>query len=113
MATMADVNHADPSPVIGKDVHIDIKHANIHVQPVFGTPTLTPALTPDDDDIEAMAGKKIFSLERPDDKARELAAKLTLEQQVRDSLFFFCTGYLGAAMGPPLFVHLPFSRCFV
>jgi hypothetical protein len=31
----------------------------------------------------AMAGKKIFSLEQPTDKARELAAKLTLEEQVR------------------------------
>jgi hypothetical protein len=30
-----------------------------------------------------MAGKKIFSLEQPTDKARELAAKLTLEEQVR------------------------------
>lgn len=29
-----------------------------------------------------MAGKKLYSLERPDDKAKELASKLTLEEQV-------------------------------
>jgi hypothetical protein len=29
-----------------------------------------------------MAGKKIFTLEKPDDTAKELAAKLTLEEQV-------------------------------
>jgi beta-glucosidase len=83
---MTDIHHANPSSLGGKDVNnIDIKRASIQVQPVVPTPTLTPALTPDDDDIEAMAGKKIFSLSRPDDKARELAAKLTLEEQVRVS----------------------------
>jgi beta-glucosidase len=82
---MADIDRANPSPV-EQDVtqHIDIKQAHIQVQTVnVATPTLTPALTPDDDDIDAMTGKKVFSLEKPDDKARELAAKLTLEEQVR------------------------------
>lgn len=82
---MADINQANPSPIEGGDVqHVDIKQPAISVQPIVATPTLTPALTPDEDDIEAMTGKKIFSLERPDDRARELAAKLTLEEQVRD-----------------------------
>jgi beta-glucosidase len=81
---MADIDHANPSSLGGKDVNkIDIKRASIQVQPVIPTPTLTPALTPDDDDIEAMAGKKIFSLSRPDDRARELVKTLTLEEQVR------------------------------
>jgi hypothetical protein len=30
-----------------------------------------------------MAGKKLYSLEKPDDKAKELVSKLTLEEQVR------------------------------
>jgi hypothetical protein len=34
-----------------------------------------------------MAGKKIFTLEKPDDTAKELAAKLTLEEQVCSLLF--------------------------
>jgi beta-glucosidase len=85
---MDNINHANPSPVEEDLKHIDIKHAAIQVKPVVSTPTLTPALTPDDDDIEAMAGKKLFSLERPDDRARELAAKLTLEEQVRDSYLY-------------------------
>ena len=29
-----------------------------------------------------MAGKKLYSLEKPDDRAKELASKLTLEEQV-------------------------------
>jgi beta-glucosidase len=83
---MADIDHANPSPLGGRDEKVDIKRASIQVQPVLPTPNLTPELTPDEDDIAAMAGKKIFSLSRPDDKARELAAQLTLEEQVR----FFC-----------------------
>jgi beta-glucosidase len=81
---MADIDQADPSPMegAGEVTPIDTKHAAIHVQPVSSTPTLTPATTPDADDHEAMAGKKIFGKERADDKARELAAKLTLEEQV-------------------------------
>jgi beta-glucosidase len=87
---MADINVFNPSPIEEADVkHIDIKQQPaIQVQPVISTPTLTPALTPDEDDLEAMAGKKVFTLEKPDDRAKELAAKLTLEQQVG---FFFCT----------------------
>jgi hypothetical protein len=38
---------------------------------------------------EVMAGKKTFSMERPTDKARDLAAKLTLEEQVR-TFFVVC-----------------------
>jgi beta-glucosidase len=100
---MADINHANhPGPIgIEEQVvkqHIDIKQpATIQVSTVAASPSLTPALTPDDDDIEAMAGKKIFSLERPDDKARELAKKLTLEEQVRNLSFF---DVWGAWLGP-------------
>lgn len=63
----------------------DLKQAAIQVQPVtLDTPSLTPATTPEEisPSDEVMAGKKIFSLERPDDKARELAAKLSLEEQI-------------------------------
>lgn len=82
---MGDIVQTNPSPIEGGDVkHIDIKQPTVQVQPVVATPTLTPTLTPDEDDLDAMAGKKVFSLERPDDRARELAAKLTLEEQVRD-----------------------------
>lgn len=63
---------------------LDIKQAMR--QPAVTTPpTLTPALTPEEtfvDEVDAMAGKKLFSLERPDDRARQLAASLTLEEQV-------------------------------
>lgn len=63
---------------------VDIKEAIVQIKPL--TPELTPATTPDEqspcrDDI--MAGKKVFALERPDDRARALAARLTLEEQVR------------------------------
>jgi hypothetical protein len=67
----------------GEVRHIDLKQAAIQVQPV---PLDTPATTPEQNspsDEHAMAGKKVFSLEQPTDKARELAAKLTLEEQVR------------------------------
>jgi beta-glucosidase len=95
---MADIDQANPSPLEGGDTkHIDIKQAAIQVQTVVATPTLTPALTPDEDDIDAMAGKKVFSLEKPYDRARELAAKLTLEEQVRD-LFRYLTP---VELGPP------------
>jgi hypothetical protein len=82
---MATINLGNASPT--EDIQVDLKHAAIHIQPVtLDTPSLTPAATPEDAspaDEKAMAGKKIFSMERPDDKARELAAKLTLEEQVR------------------------------
>lgn len=81
---MATINLGNASPTEDIKQH-DIKHAAIHIQPVtLDTPTLTPAATPEEASPadETMAGKKIFSMERPDDKARELAAKLTLEEQV-------------------------------
>lgn len=84
---MDTINLGNASPT--EDIkHIDLKQAAIHIRPLgLDTPSLTPATTPDEnspaDDDDAMAGKKIFSLERPDDKARELAAKLTLDEQVR------------------------------
>jgi hypothetical protein len=64
---------------------VDIKSDSQHqllVTPLTITPSQTPSeeITPDADDI--MAGKKIPSLEQPDDAARELAKKLSLEEQV-------------------------------
>lgn len=88
---MATINLGNTSPTEADIKHIDLKQAAIQVQPVnIDTPTLTPATTPDETSPsdEAMAGKKIFSLERPDDRARELAAKLTLEEQVRTFSLF-------------------------
>jgi beta-glucosidase len=39
--------------------------------------------TPDEtNDVGDMTGKKLFGLEKPDDRARELAKKLSLEEQV-------------------------------
>ena len=60
---MSDIELSNPSPVEGGDIkHIDIKHISVQVQDLVPTPSLTPALTPDEDDLEAMAGKKIFAL---------------------------------------------------
>lgn len=83
---MATINLGNASPT--DDIkQIDLKHPAIQIQPLtLDTPLLTPAATPEDvspADDEPMAGKKLFSMERPDDKARNLAAKLTLEEQVR------------------------------
>jgi beta-glucosidase len=94
LLTMADFDQANPIPVGGgADVnHIDIKDTAaiaIQVQPVLGSPTLTPALTPDEDDLNAMTGQKVFSLAKPDDRARELAAKLSFEEQVCAHLFVY------------------------
>jgi beta-glucosidase len=68
------------------------------------TPSLTPSSTPEQTspaEDDAMAGKKIFSLERPDDKARDLAAKLTLEEQVRYISFNGRTTELGVPKRKP------------
>jgi hypothetical protein len=83
---MATINLGNASPT--EDVkHVDLKKAAVHIQPVtLDTPALTPVATPEETspaEENVMAGKKLFSLERPDDRARELAAKLTLEEQVR------------------------------
>jgi hypothetical protein len=83
---MATINFRTASP--SEDTKpIDLKHAAVHVQRVtLDTPSMTPAATPEEAspaEETSMAGKKIFSMERPDDKARELATKLTLEEQVR------------------------------
>ncbi|KAF1360684.1 hypothetical protein EJ07DRAFT_155106 [Lizonia empirigonia] len=59
---------------------IDLKQATFQVTPVDTvTPSLTPTSPPEG---EIMAGKKLYSLERPDDKAKELASRLTLEEQI-------------------------------
>jgi hypothetical protein len=59
---------------------IDLKQAAFQVTPVD---TVTPSLTPTSpSEGDVMAGKKLYSLEKPDDKAKELASKLTLEEQV-------------------------------
>lgn len=89
---MATINLGNTSPTEENIKHIDLKHPAIQVQPVtLDTPSLTPASTPGEvsPSDDAMTGKKIFSLERPDDRARELAASLTLEEQVRT--FFLIT----------------------
>ena len=83
---MATISLGNASPA--EDIkHIDIKHAIIHIQPLaLDTPNLTPAATPEETsptEEHVMAGKKIYSTPRPDDKAKEIAAKLTLEEQVR------------------------------
>lgn len=86
---MATINLGNASPT--DDIkQIDLKHPAIQIQPLtLDTPLLTPAATPEDvspADDEPMAGKKLFSMERPDDKAKNLAAKLTLEEQVRGAI---------------------------
>jgi beta-glucosidase len=59
---------------------IDFKQATFQVTPVDTvTPSLTPTSPPEGN---TMAGKKLYSLEKPDDRAKELASKLTLEEQV-------------------------------
>ncbi|EAT88445.2 hypothetical protein SNOG_04685 [Parastagonospora nodorum SN15] len=69
------------NPTQGDLRQIELKQATIQVQPVtIDTPATTPEQNSPSE--EAMTGKKVFSLERPMDKARELAAKLTLEEQV-------------------------------
>ena len=73
------------TPVEGSNPEtVDIKEVVVQIKPV--TPELTPATTPEEQSPSThnMAGKKVFGLERPDDKARALAAKLTLEEQVRN-----------------------------
>lgn len=78
---MRDTN-LTPSPIEDPRItDVAIKHAAHH--PALTPPTLTPILTPEEPiDIEIMKGKKLYTLERPDDAARELAAKLSLEEQV-------------------------------
>lgn len=78
---MRDTNLA-PSPIEDPRIaDIAIKHAAHH--PALTPLTLTPVLTPEEPiDIEIMKGKKLYTLERPDDAARELAVKLSLEEQV-------------------------------
>lgn len=66
------------------------------VQPATITPTQTLSESSGSDAGETMAGKKIASLEKPDDAARDLVKKLTLEEQVwilfscpKRNFFFF------------------------
>jgi len=68
------------SPTEDDHMIIDLKEATFKVTPVGTvTPSLTPTTPPE---ALAMAGKKLYSLEKPDDRAKELASKLTLEEQV-------------------------------
>ncbi|KAF3052003.1 hypothetical protein E8E11_011021 [Didymella keratinophila] len=68
------------SPTEDDNKIIDLKQATFQVTPVDTvTPSLTPTSPPEGD---VMAGKKLYSLEKPDDKARELASRLTLEEQI-------------------------------
>ncbi|KAJ4355204.1 hypothetical protein N0V95_003164 [Ascochyta clinopodiicola] len=68
------------SPTEDDNKLIDLKQVVFQVTPVDTvTPSLTPTSSPEE---ETMAGKKLYSLERPDDKAKELASKLTLEEQI-------------------------------
>ena len=78
---MGDTNLA-PSPIEDSGIaDVAIKHAAHHS--AFTPPTPTPVLTPEGPiDVEIVKGKKLYTLERPDDAARELAAKLSLEEQV-------------------------------
>jgi len=79
--TIGDSNLA-PTPIEDPGIaDVAIKHAAHH--PAFTPPTLTLALIPEEPiDTKIMKGKKLYTLERPDDAARELAAKLSLEEQV-------------------------------
>lgn len=68
------------SPTENDDKFVDLKQATFQVTPIDTvTPSLTPTSSPEG---EIMAGKKLYSLEKPDDRAKELASKLTLEEQV-------------------------------
>ena len=83
---MAAINLETASPSQADIMSNDLKQAAIQVQPVQLD---TPATTPDQNsplEADAMAGKKAYAFEKPTDKARELAAKLTLEEQVRTLL---------------------------
>lgn len=68
------------SPTENDNKLVDLKQAAFQVTPIDTvTPSLTPTSPPKG---EIMAGKKLYSLEKPDDRAKELASKLTLEEQV-------------------------------
>lgn len=80
---MATITLGNVGPTEAEIRQSDLKQATIQVQPVQLD---TPAPTPEQNsplEEHVMAGKKIFSMEQPTDRARELAAKLTLEEQVR------------------------------
>ncbi|KAF2013401.1 glycoside hydrolase family 3 protein [Aaosphaeria arxii CBS 175.79] len=81
---MTDINVLNPSLLDATAIkQIDIKQqAAIEVQPISSSPTLAPSSDSEDDKFDDMAGKKVFTLEKPDDRAKELAAKLTLEEQI-------------------------------
>ncbi|KAF1946318.1 hypothetical protein EJ02DRAFT_441234 [Clathrospora elynae] len=82
---MATINLRKASPT--EDVtHMDLKQAAIQIHPMtLDTPSLTPATTPEESspaEEDAMAGKNIFSMAQPDLRAKEIAAQLTLEEQI-------------------------------
>lgn len=77
---MKTMNPGTPSSTDEDVKLIDLKQAVFEVTPVDTvTPSLTPTSAPEGN---IMAGRKLYSLERPDDRAKELASKLTLEEQV-------------------------------
>ena len=84
---MATINLGNPSPIEGEVSHVDLKQPTVQVHPVtLDTPSASPATTPEQNspsEEHNMAGNKVFSTQRADDKARKLAATLTLEEQVR------------------------------
>ncbi|KAF2270734.1 hypothetical protein CC78DRAFT_140767 [Lojkania enalia] len=83
---MSEIDLGNPSPIENEEARLDnIKQPAFQVQPVVPSPSLTPTLTPKEKPVDytnSMTGKKIFTLEKPDDRARELAAKLSLEEQI-------------------------------
>jgi beta-glucosidase len=104
---MATISLGNNSPAEGEVRNVDLKQATVHVQPMtLDTPSSTPATTPEQNSPsdEVMAGKKGFSVEQPMDRARELASKLTLEEQVRKFLFFVGRSFI------PLSVNLELER---
>ena len=89
---MTTIHLGTLSPTEDDNKLIDLKRATFEVTPVDTvTPSLTPTSSPEED---TMAGKKLYSLEKPDDKAKGLVAKLSLEEQVSQVLnnlrLYFC-----------------------
>ena len=81
---MTTIHLGTLSPTEDDNKLIDLKQATFGVTPVG---TVTPSLTPTSPlEGDTMAGKKLYAWEKPDDKAKELAAKLSMEEQVSQVL---------------------------